>query len=329
MYAGGSRRWDGSLSAHENSPDERTNGGISVVAVIGRNEDSMYDAILVPTDGSETASNATDVAISLAKQHDATLHVIHVVEFVDLPGEYTAFEDELVERGNQVVNEVDKRARNAGIESHLAVLEQDRPTHETILAYATDHDIDLFVMGTHGRTGVDRFLLGSVTERTLAAASQPVLTVRDEATLADPLESILVPYDGSAGAHAAAMHAIELAQETGAALQFCFVIDRSVLVADYNNGVILDSLEQASNEVLEEVTDAAADAGVPVVDAPVLVGPAHKEIVEYAGDADVDCIIMGTNGRAGLGQHILGSVTERVVRQTDVPVMALRAQPDE
>jgi nucleotide-binding universal stress UspA family protein len=140
----------------------------------------MYDDILFPTDGSAGADAALDHAIEQARIHEATLHILYVVEEnvpvleAGDPGRL----DELEARGERIVEEARDRATEAGVESVETAVDGGAP-HRAIRAYADDHDVDVIVMGTHGRSGVDRLLLGSVAERVVRTADRPVLTVRE------------------------------------------------------------------------------------------------------------------------------------------------------
>jgi nucleotide-binding universal stress UspA family protein len=143
----------------------------------------MYERILVPTDGSESAAAAVEHGLDLAKQYDAELHVLFVADTRRVstgapavsPSEVkTAMEN----RGAELTKRVAERAQEAGIDVVTAV--REGAPDETIRTYAEEESCDLIVMGTHGRTGLERYLLGSVTERTLRRARVPVLTVRAE-----------------------------------------------------------------------------------------------------------------------------------------------------
>jgi len=141
----------------------------------------MYDRILVPTDGSDCADSAVEHAIDIAAQYDAELHVLSVVDSRDMSHSAPAIspeqiEETLRERAEAVVDEVAERASDAGVEVVTAV-EPGLPDN-VVVEYAEENDCDLVVMGTHGRTGLERYLLGSVTERTVRRSSVPVLTVR-------------------------------------------------------------------------------------------------------------------------------------------------------
>ncbi|QCC47896.1 universal stress protein [Halobellus limi] len=139
----------------------------------------MYDNILVPTDGSAASEGAVDHAIELAKQYDATLHALYVVD----TGAYSAMEvgsdiviEALQEEGNQAVDRVASEADEAGVAVETSV--RTGIAHRSIVEYVSEEGIDLVVMGTHGRTGVGRFLLGSVAEKVVRTADAPVMTVR-------------------------------------------------------------------------------------------------------------------------------------------------------
>lgn len=138
----------------------------------------MYNQILVPTDGSKGNSSAIEHAVDLATTYDASLHTIYVVDTnvgidVSVPGALDALE----EAGENAIDEVIQRAEAAGVETIEGMVGQGVP-HKVILEYVDSKDIDLVVMGTHGRTGLDRYLLGSVTEKVVRLSEAPVLTVR-------------------------------------------------------------------------------------------------------------------------------------------------------
>lgn len=138
----------------------------------------MYTDILVPTDGSESATEATRNAIELADAFDGTIHALYVIDIGAMwPDAYegTVLND-LEERGTEAVAEVRARAEDAGVAVTDDVVTGRHP-HRAILEYADENAVDCIVMGTHGRRGLDRYLLGSVAERVVRLADVPVLTV--------------------------------------------------------------------------------------------------------------------------------------------------------
>lgn len=147
----------------------------------------MYENILIPTDGSPTATQAAEQAFDLAELCSAAVHILHVIQLPhrttvntvsgveDLgPSEEMLSNREKV--GEQLTSALAEDASGRGLDTVTEVTKGFVPN--TILGYVTTHDIDLIVMGTHGRSGLNRWLLGSVTERVIRQASIPVHVVR-------------------------------------------------------------------------------------------------------------------------------------------------------
>lgn len=141
----------------------------------------LYSRILVPTDGSTGVARAIDHAIDLAIEHDATVHALYVVNsatFRRLPMESSleGIDDLVREDADAAVEAVCRRCEEAGVTVEPVVLE-GTPSRE-IVRYAEEEGCDLIVMGTHGRGGIDRLLLGSVAEKVVRAAEVPVMTMK-------------------------------------------------------------------------------------------------------------------------------------------------------
>lgn len=138
----------------------------------------MYENVLLPTDGSDGTGRVVDHALHIARMDEATVHVLHVVDtsVAPLDAHSQSVYDALEAAGRKSVEEIRERALDAGIHA-VSAIRRGSP-HRELLDYADGNDIDLIVMGTHGRTGLERTLLGSVTERVVRLASAPVLTVR-------------------------------------------------------------------------------------------------------------------------------------------------------
>lgn len=137
----------------------------------------MYDDILFPTDGSESAEGAFEHVLSLAERYDARIHVLYVVNtnYSDVGATGRTTITSLRERGESVVEEAKRRATAEGIDVVTRIEEGD--PYREVLEYAAE-SADLIVMGTRGRSGIDRYLLGSVTEKVVRTADVPVFTVR-------------------------------------------------------------------------------------------------------------------------------------------------------
>lgn len=139
----------------------------------------MYDQILFPTDGSEGADAAFEHAIDHALRYDATLHVFYVIEktFPVVEAGPADVLKALEEEGERVLEEARTRAKAEGVDSIRGTVAGGSP-YRQILDYIDENDIDMVVMGTHGRRGIDRYLMGSVAEKVVRTANCPVLTVR-------------------------------------------------------------------------------------------------------------------------------------------------------
>lgn len=140
----------------------------------------MYDSILVPTDGSEGTAAALEHALDIAKTRGATVHALSVVDrrirMAAGDEQRDAIANSLHDRAIEAVDAVADAARDADVTATTAV--RTGIPYRCILDYADEHDVDLVVMGTHGRTGRDKLAsLGSVTERVVQNTNRPVLVV--------------------------------------------------------------------------------------------------------------------------------------------------------
>jgi len=273
----------------------------------------MYDRILVPTDGSPSAEAAARHGLVIAAAFDASVHAISVVG-----------DDERNER----LAEAQAKDAIANLEE-LVEQESDRPCqsviehgtpYEAILSYASENDIDLVVMGTHGRRGLSRVLLGSVTERVIRLSNDPVLAVPPHAIgrEREGYETILVPTDGSPAATAAVDHGIAVAERLGASVRVLCVIEGETGLPP-----IGDPLRDEAVESVEDVAERASEREVTLT-THVQPGTPHEVINNFVSAHGIDLVTMGTHGRSGLRRHLLGSVTERVLRTSDAPVLTVR-----
>ena len=137
----------------------------------------MYDHILLPTDGSAAAEAAVDHAVRLARSFEATVHVLSVVEYVPaVEMDAAVVHERLRESADTAADRAVKRLDAAGV-AHASTV-RDGSVHRAILDEADEVGANLIVMGTHGRSGVGRVLLGSVTERVVRGADAPVMAVQ-------------------------------------------------------------------------------------------------------------------------------------------------------
>jgi nucleotide-binding universal stress UspA family protein len=291
----------------------------------------MFDRILFPTDGSEGAAVAFGHVLDVAAAHDATVYVLNVADtsrdsVTRLQGDVV---DVLEEEGEEVVREAAERAKERGVDVVTEVL-QGAPA-DTIVDYAASRDVDLVVVPTRGRQGLERLLLGSTTERVVRRATVPVLTLDpDDGRFDHPYRNVLVATDGSDSATAAVTAGADVATANGATLHLVNVVDLASLGVDVRSDVQQKMLEESAEGVLDDAAETAAEAGVEDVTRAVEYGPAvHGAVLAYVDDNDVDLVVVGTQGRTGLDRYLLGSVTERLVRTSPVPVLTVRAPADE
>jgi nucleotide-binding universal stress UspA family protein len=144
----------------------------------------MYGKILVPTDGSDASISALDEAVELADDLGSSIHVVSVVEqaqYAPMNTPSPDLIDSLEANAQDALDRAITRVEAAGLaDADVDGTVASGTAHESIVSYVDEHDIDLVVMGTHGRTGLDRVLLGSVTEKVVRLSPVPVLTVRPD-----------------------------------------------------------------------------------------------------------------------------------------------------
>jgi nucleotide-binding universal stress UspA family protein len=201
-----------------------------------------------------------------------------------------------------------------------------------ILEEARTMPADLIVMGTHGRTGFTRMLLGSVTERVLRQAPCPVLTVprKVKPTDAPPVQRILCPIDFSESSLRALRHAATVAREAEAELVVLHVIELLPEATVYGHGIVdIGAYDDKFRETARARMAAAIEDSVPeskTVTEVIAAGRPYKEILREADERRADLIVIGIQGRGSADLMLFGSTTQQVVRQATVPVLTLRAR---
>jgi nucleotide-binding universal stress UspA family protein len=288
--------------------------------------------ILVPTDFSDTARCALAHAINLARKFDGEIHLLHVAEIPtpaipDLPLDIIdiveekgiADLDELVNSFDMDLPEITRVVR-AGIPS--------KPPADVILEYAKDLDADVLVIGTHGRRGARRFLLGSVTEEVVRRAMCPVLTIRKQkkAYLMPSVQRILVPVDFSDASKKLVDLAAELAQKLHARITLMHVVDIEFypyygLTEDPVRLIERNMIDVSMNK-LNEMVESLRDRGVKA-NWETDTGHTVRVINEYAERNEIDLILVGTHGRSGFDRLMLGSIAEKILRSAFCPVMIM------
>ncbi|MFB1062550.1 universal stress protein [Natrinema sp. H-ect4] len=290
----------------------------------------MSTRILVPTDGSDSATAALKHVLDVADDREATVHLLNVAD-TNQPS-LTRLGDDIVDvlegEGNDIVSDAAAMAEDRGVSVVTTVVQGD--PREVIAEHATADEFDLVAMGAHGRRGLGEYVLGSVTDHVVNRSAVPVLTVRaaDEVSPTFPYTDILVPTDGSDHATAALELASTVAERHGAKLHLLSVVDELPEVIDAGSADLPEQLEENVQAVLDDAATTATRAGVTDVTTTIAAGSVSREVTAYADEEGVNLIVMGTHGHTGLDRHLLGSFTERVIRTSPVPVLTTQAHDD-
>ncbi|RZV08714.1 nucleotide-binding universal stress UspA family protein [Natrinema hispanicum] len=287
----------------------------------------FIESILIPTDGSDGALAGAKRGIALASLTAADLHVLSVVKPRLSIADFDEVEQPpLEERATEAVEEIAGLAAAYDDDLDVTTRVREGTPFQSIREYANRREIDVIAMGTKGHTDLDNVFLGSVTENVLRTARKPVLAVPPNAVEAGiddvRFDRLLLPTDGSDGAAIATEWGIALAARLESSVHTLYSIDTSPFIDTRERDEVLDALEQSGEEAIDAVRERGEEAAVSVSDS-IVTGSPVVEITAYASEHDVDLIVMGTHGWTGIGQWFLGSVTENVARQTDVPVFCV------
>ncbi len=280
---------------------------------------SIFPTVLYPTDFSACAEAARPLAFELARYADE-LHLLYV--------------DSLFSSVNRGTN-VRRRLTDLGGEAPVpisTVLTRDIAPAAAILRYAESHDVGLIAMGTHGRRGLSRFLLGSTAREVVQLAPCPVLTVRpgaDEAAL--PVlhgGSILVPVDFSDTAGEALRQALRLAEALDARVDLLHVAEEPFRpVGGYTLRPVYEvepGLEQRLGAYLRELYAEAGGEAQRLGTVDVILGFPARVIVETAERLGTGLVVLGTKGLRGFEHLVMGSIAEAVVRTAPCPVLTVK-----
>jgi nucleotide-binding universal stress UspA family protein len=283
--------------------------------------------ILCPTDFSDFADRAFAVAVPVARWFHAAVTILHVRP-PDVAGGGAARERPGPRRPPAAcLQSYARRAHNAGV--GIETLLRDGDASREILACATRLASDLLVMGTHGRSGFERWVLGSVAEKVLRKSACPVLSV-GAGTAADvhSWDPILCAVDFSASSCRALDYALALTQAARVRLEVLHVVEGmppfpadvgpEIDVAAYRRWLIDEAYRALDALIPEQARDAVR------VGENVTFGKAYAEILRVARDAESGLVVLGTRGRGAVDLALFGSTTNQVVRAAPCPVLSVR-----
>jgi nucleotide-binding universal stress UspA family protein len=292
------------------------------------------DTIFCATDFSKLSEQVVLYGITLAKEFNAKLIVCHVVDFptVSMYGEAVL---EPIDHQNRFMEyaraEIDRLVSGAAIDYHALVAVGN--TTDEIAQLVNDHHADLVIAATHGRSGLKRFFLGSVTERLIRILPCPLIVLRGETedTVAGirkfPYKKILVGCDFSSDSELAFDNSLSIAQEFESELHLVHVVEPSGYRDLFNMSV--DQGEKFRQD-LYDMIDTKLKSMVPkdamnwlTLHTHLLVGKPYEELVRYAEMNDIDLIALGIRGHGMVEDLLVGSTTDRVIRRTPCPVLSV------
>ena len=304
----------------------------------------MYTRIVVPLDGSSLSEQVLPYVRQLAAGLSIPVTLISVVEPPPLgvaqglnPQLHEHETDQLTSRAKSYLDPVANALRDAGIDIMTGT-----PTGipaQAIVDEAEKVPDTLIAMSGHGRSGVARWWLGSVADRVLHLTNNPMLIVRSHGpealTHADRFDRVVVPVDGSELAEQVLPHVVRMACGLGLTVELVSVISaraefRQMAVPEVYNPAYEDIAKQAekdSSRYLAQLAASLRAQGVPAVEERLLHGDPTACIIDAASETPDRLVAMTTHGRSGIGRWVLGSVADRVVRNSGDPVLLVRAAP--
>jgi nucleotide-binding universal stress UspA family protein len=300
----------------------------------------MYNKMLIPLDGSKTAEKVLPYARHLAGHFKMPVELIAVIDIAEMaahmPTVKARFLDTMVEDAVRASETYLSGIAGTfkGVTVKTAV-EKGR-AEDTIIEKAGGYKDILIAMATHGRSGLNRFLLGSVAEKVLRGTANPLLLVRaTETASADgeaALKTVIVPLDGSEVAEQALPAAADMAKKLGVEMVLfrayhipynAYSGDEGFYAVKFDE--LIAGLREETDEYLQKKVAEVKRLGVEKVSALSKEGFAGDEIIALGRSTPNGLIAMSSHGRSGVQRWVLGSVAETVVRHTANPVLVIRA----
>jgi len=307
---------------------KETSKNIEVVKMIKINK------ILIPTDFSRCAEQAFTHAIYFVEKYQSELHILNVntlfEEYPEFTSNISAANDIRKMAEDSINEQINKMVDNVTLKNFEIIKCQKRgiSAATTILEYSHDNDIDLIVMGTHGRRGLGHLFLGSVAEEVVRFSACPVYTIReeDEPKPIEQFTNILVPIDFSDCSSTSLKYAKEIAKLYRSKLQLLHVIEDTIPPAYSLVGInnLFPDLEDKTSKRLENLFN-ETDGPKVQHDNYIVNGHAAKEILNFAKTHNTNLIVIATHGLTGIEHFLMGSVAEKVVRMAPCPVFTTKS----
>jgi len=304
-------------------------------------EKTMYTRLLVPLDGSKTAEKVLPYARFLAAKLKLPVEFLEVIDIVEiarlLTPEKARYLNTVVENRIRSSEQYLKAVAATFPGGNVKCLVEKGTAAEGIIEKAAANKSTLINMATHGHSGIKRWLLGSVAEKVLRGATNPLLLIKatEEAKTEGEanLRSVIVPLDGSELAEQVLPTVAELAKELKleVILFRAYTIPLSALAVDpegyyvATDEKLIEGMRDEAVAYLEKKTEGIKKLGVDKVSYVAEYGLAADEIISFARKTPDNLIAMCTHGHTGVKRWVLGSVTETVVRHSGDPVLVIRA----
>lgn len=285
----------------------------------------MYQKIVVAYDDSDFSKAALLESANWVKRHGGSLTLVNAVFFDE---EEFGIAPEQREKRLEIGKKICCQAKGQissdfGLDIESLVCEGEAP--EVLVDIAREKKADLIAMGTHGRKGFKRFLMGSVTSGVIVNSPVDVLVVKKPCSQCTGVyTSILLPFDGSDFSIKALAKACRLSRQDNSLITVLYVIPRyEEMIGFFRTESIKKSLLAEAEKILDSARQiASAENGS--IKTVVKEGQTAEEITKTAAALDNDLIVMGTYGWRGVNKAIMGSTTERVIMNAGCPVLAVR-----
>jgi nucleotide-binding universal stress UspA family protein len=285
-----------------------------------------FKKILCPVDFFPASLKAYDYALKLAANYDSTIHVLHVVAPL-IPTAYGApvnvadLTTALISESKRQLKKLKTHADKAGVPVQTEVRTGDIDLE--IRRAIRTKKAELVVMGTHGRHGFERWVMGSVVERVMRHCPVPLLAIgaaKKERTAPPAIRNIMVTTDFSAGTAEALAYAFSIAQECQSKITLLHVISDLTMV-DVDTK-LRDPLVEGVRKKLEDLVPDEARAWCEVK-TRVETGTPYRRILKILNEEKVGLLVMNVHGKGMLDRALVGSTAERVVRAAECPVMLI------
>jgi nucleotide-binding universal stress UspA family protein len=294
----------------------------------------MYSKVLVALDGSQLSESILPHARKLVEKLTLPVELLEVIDYDTLmPDNVDPKQDAMVaERKIKILEYLNNLAATFHGQSRRDCIVEVGHPEEVIVDHAAAVPDTLIAMTTHGRSGIRRWVLGSVAEKVLHASRNPLLLFRSVAPTTPPqeaaLKSILVPLDGSRLAESVLPHASELCRKLDIELILVRVFNLPNLYYDESyvpDERIWELVRNEARDYLEAKVKELNSQGLRKVAAVLLEGFAEEQIIAAARERHASLIAICTHGRSGVRRFVMGSVADRVVRHSGEPVLVIRA----